>query len=116
MDQMVTDTSSLLAEGLKLAEQTFAAAGSALGWAGVTLDEYVLHQVSRVHTDALLELLGIDPARALTTYGEYGNVGPAAVPLTLSKLAEAGRLTRGARVGLLGIGSGLNCAMAEIVW
>jgi 3-oxoacyl-[acyl-carrier-protein] synthase-3 len=116
MDRMVTDTSTLLAEGLKLAERTYEAAGAALGWAGVTLDEYVLHQVSQVHTDALLKLLGIDPARVLTTFGEYGNVGPAAVPLTLSKLAETGRLTRGARVGLLGIGSGLNCAMAEIVW
>jgi len=116
MDRMVTDTSTLLAEGLTLAATTYAAAGNALGWAGVTLDEYVLHQVSRVHTDALLQLLGIDPARVLTTFGEYGNVGPAAVPLTLSKLDEAGRLARGARVGLLGIGSGLNCSMAEILW
>jgi 3-oxoacyl-[acyl-carrier-protein] synthase-3 len=69
-----------------------------------------------VRTDALLPLLRIDPARVLTTFGEYGNVGPAAVPLTLSKLDEAGRLWAGARVGLPGIGSGLNCAMAEIVW
>jgi 3-oxoacyl-[acyl-carrier-protein] synthase-3 len=38
------------------------------------------------------------------------------VPLTLSKLDEAGRLAAGDRVGLLGIGSGLNCSMAEIVW
>ncbi len=116
MDRMVTDTSTLLAEGLKLAASTYEAAGTALGWADVTLDEYVLHQVSRVHTDALLQLLRIDPKRVLTTFDEYGNVGPAAVPLTLSKLDQAGRLARGARVGLLGIGSGLNCAMAEIVW
>jgi 3-oxoacyl-[acyl-carrier-protein] synthase-3 len=116
MDRMVTDTATLLAEGLKLAQRTYEVAGSTLGWAGATLDEYVLHQVSRVHTDALLDLLAIDPARALTTFEDYGNVGPAAVPLTLAKLDEAGRLTAGARVGLLGIGSGLNCAMAEIDW
>jgi 3-oxoacyl-[acyl-carrier-protein] synthase-3 len=116
MDRMVTDTATLLAEGLKLAQRTYEVAGSTLGWAGTTLDEYVLHQVSRVHTDALLDLLAIHPARALTTFEEYGNVGPAAVPLTLAKLDEAGRLTAGTRVGLLGIGSGLNCAMAEIAW
>jgi acyl-CoA:acyl-CoA alkyltransferase len=38
------------------------------------------------------------------------------VPLTLSKLIEMGRLTKGDRVALMGIGSGLNCSMAEIVW
>jgi 3-oxoacyl-[acyl-carrier-protein] synthase-3 len=116
MDRMVTDTRTLLAKGLALAARTYAAAGAELGWAGVELDHYVLHQVSAVHTSALLDLLGIDPARVLVTYPEYGNVGPAAVPLTLSKLQESGRLAAGDRVGLLGIGSGLNCSMAEIVW
>jgi 3-oxoacyl-[acyl-carrier-protein] synthase-3 len=29
---------------------------------------------------------------------------------------ELGRIHRGDRVALLGIGSGLNCSMAEIVW
>jgi len=27
-----------------------------------------------------------------------------------------GRLKKGDRVALLGIGSGLNCSMAEVVW
>ena len=116
MDRMVTDTSTLLAEGLALAARTYEVAGTDLGWAGVELDHYVLHQVSAVHTTALLDLLRIDPARVLVTYPEYGNVGPASVPLTLSKLQDAGRLAPGDRVGLLGIGSGLNCSMAEIVW
>ncbi len=116
MDRMITDTRTLLAEGLKLAAATYRAASDKLGWANGSLDHYVLHQVSSVHTRALLELLGLDPEKALTTYPEYGNVGPASVPLTLSKLDEIGELRRGDRVGLMGIGSGLNCAMAEIVW
>jgi 3-oxoacyl-[acyl-carrier-protein] synthase-3 len=49
-------------------------------------------------------------------FPELGNVGPASVPITLSKLEEMGRLTKGKRVALLGIGSGLNCSMAEVVW
>jgi acyl-CoA:acyl-CoA alkyltransferase len=115
MDRMVTDTRTLLAEGLKLAARTYEAVDHRLGWTG-NLDQYVLHQVSQVHTTALIDLLGLDPARALTTFPEYGNVGPASVPLTLSKLIEMGRLTKGDRVALMGIGSGLNCSMAEIVW
>jgi 3-oxoacyl-[acyl-carrier-protein] synthase-3 len=43
-------------------------------------------------------------------------VGPASVPITLCKARELGRLKPGARVGLLGIGSGLNCTMAEVRW
>jgi 3-oxoacyl-[acyl-carrier-protein] synthase-3 len=116
MDRMVTDTRTLLAEGLALAAKTYEAAGETLGWAGADLDHYVLHQVSAVHTSALLTLLNIDPANARTTFPEYGNVGPASVPLTLSKLDELGRLSRDDRIELLGIGSGLNCSMAEIVW
>ena len=45
-----------------------------------------------------------------------GNIGPASLPITLSKSVEAGRVNGGDRVGLLGIGSGLNCAMSELRW
>jgi 3-oxoacyl-[acyl-carrier-protein] synthase-3 len=34
----------------------------------------------------------------------------------LSKLNEEGRLRPGDRIALMGIGSGINCTMAEIVW
>jgi len=52
----------------------------------------------------------------LTVFPEYGNVGPASVPIALSRLKEMGRLQKGKRIGLMGIGSGLNCSMAEVVW
>jgi 3-oxoacyl-[acyl-carrier-protein] synthase-3 len=34
----------------------------------------------------------------------------------LSKAIEAGQIHPGARVALMGIGSGLNCAMFEVQW
>jgi 3-oxoacyl-[acyl-carrier-protein] synthase III len=34
----------------------------------------------------------------------------------LAKSEELGRLKKGDRIALMGIGSGLNCAMAEVVW
>ena len=113
---MVTDTRTLLVEGLKLAAKTFQAARAALGWASDELDEFVIHQISKVHTSAICELLGIDPKKVLTVFPEYGNVGPASVPIALSRLKEMGRLQKGKRIGLMGIGSGLNCSMAEVVW
>jgi acyl-CoA:acyl-CoA alkyltransferase len=116
MDRMVTDTRGILDNGLLLAEATFADATTAFGWRAELLDEYVLHQVSKVHTDSLVALLGIEPAKVLSIYPEYGNLGPAALPMVLSKLDDAGRLRPGGRIALLGIGSGLNCAMGEVVW
>jgi acyl-CoA:acyl-CoA alkyltransferase len=116
LDRMVTDTKMLLIEGMKLASKTFAAAKLALGWAADEVDEFVIHQVSKVHTQAMLDAFGIDPKKVLTIFGEHGNIGPASVPIVLSKLREMGRLKKGDRVALLGIGSGLNCSMAEVVW
>jgi 3-oxoacyl-[acyl-carrier-protein] synthase-3 len=116
MDRMVTDTKRLLEEGLKLAAATFRAARSALGWAADELDQFVIHQVSKVHTESLVSLLGLDPAKVHAIYPEMGNVGPASLPIVLAHAAEQGRIRGGDRVALLGIGSGLNCSMAEIVW
>jgi 3-oxoacyl-[acyl-carrier-protein] synthase III len=116
LDRMVTDTRTLLIEGMKLAQKTFVAAKIALGWVVEELDEFVIHQVSQVHTQAFIQAFGIDPKKVLTIFGEHGNIGPASVPIVLSKLRELGRLKKGDRVALLGIGSGLNCSMAEVVW
>ena len=116
LDGMITDTRMLLVEGIKLAQKTFEVATQKLGWVAGELDEFVVHQVSKVHTAAFTKAMGIDPRKVLTIFGEHGNIGPASVPIVLSKLREMGRLKKGSRVALLGIGSGLNCSMAEVVW
>lgn len=116
MDRMVTDTRTLLSEGLKLAASTFEAACAALGWVVSELDQFVIHQVSKVHTESLVRLLGLDPGKVHAIYPEMGNIGPASVPIVLAKAVELGKVRRGDRVALLGIGSGLNCSMAEVVW
>jgi len=116
LDGMMTDTRLLLLEGVKLAQKTFSAAKHALGWVVDELDQFVIHQVSKVHTKAFTRAIGIDPRKVMTIFGEHGNIGPASVPIVLSKLREKGRLKKGDRVALLGIGSGLNCSMAEVEW
>ena len=116
LDGMITDTRLLLIEGIKLATKTFEAAKQKLGWVAAELDEFVIHQVSKVHTAAFTKAMGIDPKKVMTIFSEHGNIGPASVPIVLSKLREMGRLKKGDRVALLGIGSGLNCSMAEVVW
>ena len=119
VDQMITDSKGLLDAGLALAAKTFEQAKNEFGWVkdGINqVDEYVLHQVSGTHTSLLSQSLKLDTSKMLAIFPEYGNIGPAAVPIVLSKAAEAGRLSKGSRVALMGIGSGLNCSMAEVVW
>ncbi|MCO4760475.1 MAG: 3-oxoacyl-ACP synthase III [Myxococcales bacterium] len=115
-DYMYTDTANLLSQGVSLAKRTWAKGAKERNWRIGDFDEFVLHQVSKVHTINLTRALGIPIDKCLQVFGEYGNMGPAAVPVTLSKAVQAGRIKRGNRVALMGIGSGLNCAMAEIVW
>lgn len=116
VDEMVTDSAKLLTAGVALAQRTWEKAETELGWREEDLDECVLHQVSRAHTEQLSDALGLQRSKVFAIFPEHGNVGPAGVPLTLAKAAEAGRLAEGWRVALMGIGSGLNCAMMEVVW
>ena len=116
VDKMVTEAKTLLFAGLELAGQTWAQAQQELGWRAADLDECILHQVSGTHTTSLCRTLGLDMAKVLTIYAQFGNIGPASVPIVLAKAAAAGRIRPGGRVALMGIGSGLNCAMAEVVW
>lgn len=114
--QMITDSTGLMGAGVQLARRTWDLAATALDWSSATIDSIIMHQVSRVHARAITRELGLPLERAHLTYPEFGNIGPAAVPITLSKAVEAGAVQRGQRVALMGIGSGLNCSMFEVRW
>ena len=116
VDWMKTDATGLLTAGVELGAKTWTLAVDELGWALEDLDHAVMHQVSKVHTESIARSLGIPLERVPVIYPEHGNVGPASVPMTLAHAVESGRVSRGDRIALLGIGSGLNCAMAEVVW
>ncbi|HEY4927856.1 MAG TPA: 3-oxoacyl-ACP synthase III [Acidimicrobiales bacterium] len=113
LDTMRTDTAALLEGGLALALEAFEASVEA-GWEWKTCDRFVMHQVSAVHTRKLCELIGVDMNLVPLTYPGFGNMGPAAVPYTLSTVAD--EIVPGERVLLMGIGSGLNVAAAELIW
>lgn len=116
MDRMITDTRGMLREGLKLASKTFHAAHDDMGWVAEELDQFIIHQVSKVHTESIMKLLCLDPQKVQRIYPELGNIGPASVPIALAKAVALGKIKAGDRVALLGIGSGLNCSMVELVW
>lgn len=115
-DHMVTDAPGLLKAGVELAGQTFNAAQRELGWTQTNLNHLMMHQVGSAHLRSVLSRLGLPQEEAHLSYPEYGNMGPASIPFTLSQAASSGHLKVGDRVALMGIGSGLNCSMMEIRW
>ncbi|TYP88976.1 3-oxoacyl-ACP synthase III [Blastococcus xanthinilyticus] len=112
-DMMRTDLKGLLDAGLALSEDLWADAAGEFDWAA-GMDRYIIHQVSKVHTQAISDRFSIDPALVPTTFPTRGNLGPASVPFTLA--AQQDTLADGDRVLLMGIGSGLNASCLEIAW
>jgi 3-oxoacyl-[acyl-carrier-protein] synthase III len=113
LEQMTTDTRRLLDAGLELAQACWDEAKDEHDW-HLGMDRYVVHQISSVHTRLFCERLDVDPKRVPLTYPFYGNVGPAAIPITLAGVAP--EIGVGERVLCMGIGSGLNTSFTEILW
>ena len=112
LEGMTTDTRGLLDAGVELAKLAWEDAGAEDGWGG--RDRYILHQISEVHTNAMLDVLGLDADKVPKTFPHYGNIGPAAVPITLASVAD--ELSPGDSVVCMGIGSGLNAGVLELQW
>ncbi|GGA66070.1 3-oxoacyl-ACP synthase III [Pseudoclavibacter endophyticus] len=112
VDGMFTDAKALLKGGLDLVVSAWKEAGTEWDWK--SMDRYITHQVSTVHTNAIVKAVKLDRSRVPTTFPHLGNVGPASIPITLAE--EQSSLRKGDRVLLMGVGSGLNTAMMELAW
>jgi 3-oxoacyl-[acyl-carrier-protein] synthase-3 len=111
---METDSEALLRAGNALAARTFEAFLSELGWTREDVQRVVTHQVGSVHRKLLFETLALDPALDFPTVSTLGNTGSASMPVCFSMAEEAGFLSSGERVAMLGIGSGLACMMLAV--
>lgn len=112
VDGMFTDARALLKGGLDLVLSAWRDARPEWDWSD--MNRYITHQVSAVHTDAIIKTAHLDRTRVPVTFPRYGNVGPASIPITLAE--EQATLRAGDRVLLMGVGSGLNTAMMELAW
>ncbi|MCA8954991.1 MAG: 3-oxoacyl-ACP synthase III, partial [Planctomycetes bacterium] len=111
---MHTDSVAVLEHGVALGKRCWDAFLEELGWSGV--DRTVCHQVGAAHRETILQLLGLAQERDFVAYDYLGNTGTVALPLAAALAAEREFLHPGHRVGLLGIGSGLNCMMLGVEW
>jgi 3-oxoacyl-[acyl-carrier-protein] synthase-3 len=110
---MQTDSEQLLIAGVTLARETW---GEFTAEQGSEFDRFICHQVGSTHRRKLYETLGLDLTKDHSTFETLGNTGSVALPATLAAAVEVGAVREGDRVGLLGIGSGLNCLMLALEW
>ena len=113
---MSTNSEQLMHEGVATGAETFGNFLGEIGWSRQQVSKTICHQVGVAQRRQLLEALALDPASDYTTLETLGNTGAVALPLTLALGAEAGHLQPADHVGLLGIGSGINCQMLALRW
>ncbi|MBN1365774.1 MAG: 3-oxoacyl-ACP synthase III [Syntrophaceae bacterium] len=113
---METESEELMISGVALAEKTWEETKRELGWTNNDMDCFVGHQVGVAHEILLKQTLKLENCPTFTTYQYLGNTGASALPLTLCIYDEQKKITKGNKVGLLGIGSGLNSIMLGVRW
>jgi 3-oxoacyl-[acyl-carrier-protein] synthase-3 len=113
---MNTDSVSVLKYGVELGVKTWKSFLEKAGWAREQVDRIICHQVGLGHQESIRRALGIPADRDFETFRWLGNMGTVSLPLTAALAEEKGHLRPGHRVGLLGIGSGLNCLMIAVEW
>ncbi len=110
-----TDAVGTLHHGVVLGTESFSDFVAELGWPEGP-DRVICHQVGAPHRKAVLNAMGIPLDRDFSTFEYLGNIGTVSVPITAAIADERGFLERGQRVGLFGIGSGLNCLLLGLEW
>ncbi len=113
---ITTDAVNVLRHGLALGVKTWQLLLQELGWGIDLVDKIISHQVGKAHRESIMRSVGLPLTHDYPTYELLGNIGSVSVPLTAAMAAERGFLCRGDQVGLLGIGSGLNCLMMGVKW
>ena len=113
---METDAERLMQEGIATGVSTFPQFLDDARWRANEIDVTFCHQVGSAHRKQMLQALGLEARRDFATLEWLGNTGSVALPMTMAIGLEQGHAGRGDRLGLLGIGSGINCLMLAVHW
>jgi 3-oxoacyl-[acyl-carrier-protein] synthase-3 len=83
---------------------------------GVPVGQVFLHQVGSAFTSAISRKLGLTVDERTLVFPRLGNTGPVGLPFALARAADAGWLTPGTSLSLLGGASGLSAAYLGLTW
>ncbi len=80
------------------------------------LDWLILHQANQRIIDAVVNRFGIDPAKAVSNMGKYGNTSAASIPIALDEWVQEGKIQDGHLIAIAGFGAGLSWGSAVFRW
>ena len=113
---MSTDAEQLMHHGIETGARTFEEFLAELGWNHGDLNRSICHQVGAAHRKQMLDRLALSEETDYSTLAWLGNTGSVALPLTLAMSVEEDWIQENDSIGLLGIGSGINCLMIAMRW
>lgn len=113
---MNTDSEKLMHCGVAAAAETWNLFLDETGFKRDDFACFCTHQVGAAHRKLLFEKLQIDIGRDYPTLDRFGNTGSVSCPLTAALAIDNGAVADGSKMALMGIGSGINCAMLGIKW
>lgn len=106
--EMQTHSEELLKAGIDLAKKAWNKFQRVIGLRASDFDCTISHQVGKRHVTKFYKELDLNFEKDFSTYPFLGNVGSASIPITLAMALEKGKIYKGDKVGLFGIGSGLS--------
>jgi 3-oxoacyl-[acyl-carrier-protein] synthase-3 len=77
-----------------------------------SVDWFLAHQANDRINAAVVDALGVSPARVPSNIARYGNTSGATIPILFDELSRAGKLERGQLICFLALGAGLNWGAA----
>jgi 3-oxoacyl-[acyl-carrier-protein] synthase III len=80
------------------------------------VDLYIPHQANKRIIDHAARNLGIPQEKIFVNLQKYGNTSSASIPLCLAEAVAEGRLQKGTRVLMTGMGAGLTWGSAYTIW
>ena len=80
------------------------------------LDWLILHQANQRIIDAVVNRFGIDPAKAVSNMGKYGNTSAASIPIALDEWVQVGKIKPDHLIAIAGFGAGLSWGSAVFRW
>jgi 3-oxoacyl-[acyl-carrier-protein] synthase-3 len=80
------------------------------------IDLYIPHQANKRIIDHAAGKLSIPEEKIFVNVQKYGNTSSASIPLCLAEAVAAGRLAKGTRVLMTGMGAGLTWGSAYTIW
>jgi 3-oxoacyl-[acyl-carrier-protein] synthase-3 len=91
----------------------------ALASAGLSIDDvdlFIPHQANIRIIQSATKTLKIPPEKIFTNVERYGNTSAASIPIALCEAIEAGRVSPGSNLVLVGFGAGLSWGAAVVNW